>query len=119
MKKSVVAAMVLLLVGCTSAITAAPARPTTIVLRVISASDNATRIPGAEVFTVGNQGTLSRVGATDTFGEIRIDRSALSTRENAIAIVVCHPVFFCGALRADYVAPRDEMTLALAIAVTD
>jgi hypothetical protein len=105
--------------GCEHAQTAAAARSDTILLRVISAADNATRIPGAEVFVVGDHGALVRIGATNTYGEIKVRRSALTTSSNAVAIVVCHPVFFCGALRSEDVAPRDQATLALAPFVTD
>lgn len=112
-------AVLTLLSGCAHAKDGPAVRSATVLLRIISASDNASRIPGAEVFSVGDHGALVRIGVTDTYGEIRVNRSALPKSGNAVAIVVCHSVFFCGALRADYVAPRDEMTLALAPYVTD
>ena len=114
-----VIAVLAMLPNCGHAQSAPAARSAAILLRVISAKDNATRIPGAEVFSVGDRGALVRIGVTGTYGEIRIDRSVLPKSGSVIAIVVCHPVFFCGALRADYVAPRDEVTLAIAPAVTD
>jgi hypothetical protein len=108
-----------LLSGCVHAQGTSPARSVIVLLRVINAADNATRIPGVEIFTVGDGGALRRLGATDVNGEIRLERSALPKSTNAVAIIACHPIFFCGALRADYVAPRDEMTLAIAPFVTD
>jgi hypothetical protein len=119
--RSIVAAIVVLstLPGCAHGQSATAQRSSTVLLKVISASDNATRIPAAEVFTVGDHGALVRVGVTDTYGEIKLDRAALPKSSNVVAILVCHPVFFCGALRADYVAARDEMTLAIAPAVSD
>jgi hypothetical protein len=94
-------------------------RSEVVLLTVISAADNATRIPAAEVFAVGDRGALMRLGATDLNGEITVGRMVLTTEANAVAVVVCHPMFFCGALRAEYIAPRDEATLALAVAVSD
>lgn len=111
--------LVMMLHGCTPTISAAPTRPAIFLLRVISAADNATRIPSADVFTIGDQGALILLGQTNMFGEIKIDRSVLPKKDNVIAIVVCHPMFFCGALQTDYVTPRDEMTIALAVVVTD
>lgn len=116
---SVIAALVLL-ANCA----AAQQRPTAhrseaILLRVLNAADNATRIPGAEVFAVKDQGALGRIGVTDVNGYIKVPRSALTTSGNAVAVVVCHPVFFCGAQRVEDLAPRDEATLALAPYVSD
>lgn len=119
MRKAVVI-IALIVAGCAHGQKSETSRRSDIVLlRVINAADNATRIPGAEVFSVGDHGALTKIGSTDANGEIRIKRTAVTVSPNAVAVVVCHPVFFCGALRGEYVAKRDEATLALAIAVSD
>ncbi|MGH9419283.1 MAG: hypothetical protein ACRD3J_04855 [Thermoanaerobaculia bacterium] len=120
MRNATMIVVLLVLTGCAHAQEQGAAKRSDIVLlRVISAADNATRIPGAEVFSVGDRGALTKIGSTDTYGEIKVKRAAVTTSTNAVAIVVCHPVFFCGALRSEYIASRDEATLALARAVSD
>jgi hypothetical protein len=120
MRNATLILTLLVVTGCAHAqVHEAPKRSDTILLRVISAADNATRIPGAEVFSVGDRGALMKIGSTDAYGQIKVRHSAVTTSMNAVAIVVCHPVFFCGALRGEYIAPRDEATIALALAVSD
>jgi hypothetical protein len=87
-------------------------------LTVITAADNVTRLPGAEVFVLHASGRLERIGATDQFGGIEVQRAAfLEPQAPAIGVLVCHPVFYCGMLRTEEVAARTESTIALATRV--
>jgi hypothetical protein len=75
---------------------------------VISASDNRTRIPGAEIVLLDLSGER-HLGKTDEFGNIEIDL-ARPWR----AVLICHPLFSCAALRPADVDGFETRTIALA-----
>jgi hypothetical protein len=94
--------------------------PSNLTVKVITASDNATRLPGADVFVIRGTGSVERLGTTDEFGLLVIKRDALTNGGiPPVGIMFCHPAFFCGILRADDVAHREDPTIALAPYVTD
>lgn len=87
-------------------------------LTVITAADNVTRLPAAEVFVIHVDGRVEPVGITDQFGRVQVQRGPfLDNDAPAIAVMVCHPVFYCGVLRTEEVATRTESTIALATRV--
>lgn len=87
-------------------------------LTVITAADNITRLPGADVHIIHASGRVEGVGVSDQFGRVEVQRDAfLSEEAPAIGVLVCHPVFYCGLLRTDEVVARTESTIALATRV--
>lgn len=86
-------------------------------LTVITAADNVTRLPGAQVFVLHSDGRIESVGMTDQFGSVVIPRTAIVDADMRIGVMVCHPVFYCGIIREQELTIRDEMTIALATRV--
>lgn len=90
--------------------------PAILAITVITAADNATRLPGADIYIVHATGT-ARAGATDQFGRIELERASLNPDSSFLGVMVCHPVFYCGMLRGEDIHGRGEMTIALATRV--
>ena len=75
---------------------------------VITASDKVTRLPGADVYIIGSTGTVEHVGTTDQFGHIELRHDFASSDSPALGVMVCHPVFYCGILRAEDLNRRQD-----------
>jgi len=89
----------------------------TLSITVITASDNMTRLPGADISVVRSTG-LVRVATTDQFGHIELRHDVLMNSDSSfIGVMICHPVFYCGLLRDDDISGRGEITIALATRV--
>src|SRR5688572_19127186 len=81
-------------------------------ITVITASDNITRLPGAEISVVRSTGVM-RAGTTDQFGHIELKRDLLMNSDSYfMGVMICHPVFYCGILREDDIKGRGEITIA-------
>jgi hypothetical protein len=87
----------------------------TITITVITAADNTTRLPGADVDLIQRSGQIENVGRTDQFGVITIRRNRIES--DAVGVMVCHPVFYCGVLRSPDLTRRTDVTIALATRV--
>jgi hypothetical protein len=85
-----------------------------LVITVITASDNMTRLPGADVSVVRSTGAV-RVGTTDQFGRVELKRDLFANGDSSfVGVMICHPVFYCGILREDDLHGRGEITIVLA-----
>ena len=63
---------------------------------MVNAADTAMPIPEVEVSVITDQGAVRVIGATDRFGEVTIPKSELV---RSSAVLFCHRLFFCGAIR--------------------
>ncbi len=93
-----------------------PARPpatavANVILSVINAADNSTGVPGVEIAIVEANGTQRTLGQTDTWGRVTLSADVLDRSQ---VILVCHPLFYCGALRREDFIGFRERTIAIA-----
>ncbi|HJQ12880.1 MAG TPA: hypothetical protein VJ840_17750 [Gemmatimonadaceae bacterium] len=98
----------LLLVKCHHAWAQDPAESARFELTVITAADFRTPIPGAEVVVIDALGGTVLIGVTDRFGALNIQ-----VPRPWSAIVICHPLFSCSALRPRDVAGSEARTIAM------
>lgn len=109
MKKAFLGIVITMMFGsCVRASTDATPKTTRFELTVITAADNRTVIPGADVVVIEATGHARTIGKTDRFGAVEV---ALTTPWRAI--LVCHPLFSCGALRPEDVEGFATRTIAL------
>jgi hypothetical protein len=81
-------------------------------ITVITAADNKTVVPGAEAYVtvLGNEPRL--IAKSNAFGELEIKATDLQTQWSTL--LVCHPLFYCGAFRHSDLEGFQSKTIALA-----
>lgn len=89
----------------------APLEERDVTLRVVAATDFRTAVAGAEVSSVTDTGALVTIGETDTSGTITVPSEVVA---HSRAVLICHPLFNCGALRFEDLSGFRERLLALA-----
>lgn len=67
-----------------------------VVITVVNAANTAMPIPEVEVSVITSNGAVRVIGETDEFGQIAIVKDEFA---KASAVLFCHRLFFCGAIR--------------------
>jgi hypothetical protein len=82
-----------------------------VTLTVLNAADNSTGIPGVKIAVIGYDGGEEAVAETDAWGQVDLPAAILGRSR---LVTVCHPLFYCGALRKEDLAGLQKRTIAIA-----
>lgn len=69
-------------------------------LQVASVAQETTFLPGVKVIVLLRDGAVREVGKTDEYGIFVLPRQ-FTKPSIARAVLLCHPLFYCAALRVD------------------